>query len=94
MTEFDWVNFKKGGTIVSRQSMLDFKGSPIAISTTSKRPPKKVIQSWIDDVINVGRGLTKWENEFIADIDQQFRESGSLSPKQEEILERIYANKT
>ena len=74
--------------------MPDFKGSPIARSTTSKRPPKAVIKQWIDDVINTGRGLTPWENEFISDISDQFNERGSLSEKQEEILERIYVNKT
>ena len=74
--------------------MPDFKGSPIARSTTSKRPSKDVIKQWIDDVINTGRRLTQWEQEFITDISEQFDGRGTLSAKQEEILERIYANKT
>lgn len=38
--------------------------------------------------------LTKWELGFIADLDDQFMRRGSLSDKQFEILERIYAEKT
>ena len=63
---------------------------------------KKIIQQWIMDVQDEGRGLTKWEERFIESIirerirwrAEQFDETGSLSDRQEEILERIRAEKT
>ena len=53
----------------------------------------EVIRQWINDVINDGWNLTKWEENFIASIDEQFTQSGSLSERQTEILERIYTEK-
>lgn len=53
----------------------------------------EVIQSWLD-AINEDSDLTKWEQGFIESITQQFEERGTLSDRQEEILERIYAEKT
>lgn len=53
----------------------------------------EVIRQWINDVINDGWNLTKWEENFIASIDEQFARSGSLSERQTEILERIYTEK-
>lgn len=38
--------------------------------------------------------LTKWEEDFIASITDQFDTRGSLSDRQFETLERIYAEKT
>lgn len=55
--------------------------------------PKEVIKSWIERVNEEGRGLTKWETTFMIDITDQFDRRGSLSDKQEEILERIYTEK-
>ena len=55
---------------------------------------KQIIQQWITDVQDEGRGLTKWEEGFIESIAEQFEGSGSLSDRQEEILERIRAEKT
>jgi hypothetical protein len=52
------------------------------------------IQGWIDMVNESGRGLTKWELDFMESITDQFAHTLSLSPRQEEILERIYAEKT
>lgn len=34
--------------------------------------------------------LTTWEIDFIESIDAQFRAKGTLSPKQIEVLDRIY----
>lgn len=59
-----------------------------------------VIQSWLEQVQNGGRGLTKWEEDFIASLSDQVERSIAItgwfriSEKQEEILERIYAEKT
>ena len=58
-----------------------------------KQPPA-VIQNWIETVQTEGRGLSKWEQDFIASLSEQFDERGTVSEKQQEILERIYADKT
>ena len=55
---------------------------------------KQIIQLWIRDVEDNGRSLTKWEDDFIESIGEQFADTGSLSDRQEEILERIRAEKT
>ena len=34
--------------------------------------------------------LNDWEREFIESISEQFDNRGSLSPKQKEILEKLY----
>ena len=57
------------------------------------RQPKKVLKQWIAAVNDEGRKLTDWEVQFMESITEQFDNSGSLSEKQEEILERIYAEK-
>ena len=62
------------------------------------RQPKKVLKQWIAAVwiaaVNdEGRKLTDWEVQFMESITEQFDNSGSLSEKQEEILERIYTEK-
>lgn len=56
--------------------------------------PKEVIREWIELINTEGRGLTKWEKDFMESITQQFYETASISDRQEEILETIYANKT
>ena len=56
--------------------------------------PKEVIADWIQKCIDEGRDLTSWECGFLGSLDEQFADSGSISDRQEEILERIYASKT
>ncbi len=56
--------------------------------------PKEVIKDWIDRVNTEGRGLTAWEEGYMEDITDQFETCGRLTDKQEEILERIYAQRT
>jgi len=53
-----------------------------------------VIAGWIEQIQCHGRGLTKWEEDFLESIADQFKESGSISDRQEEILERVYSSKT
>jgi hypothetical protein len=53
-----------------------------------------VVESWINLVFEEGQGLTKWEKDFIESIAEQFDVTEEISDRQEEILERIYANKT
>lgn len=50
--------------------------------------------SWIDQCMEERHKLTDWERKFIIDIRLQLRSKGSLSDKQVEVLERIYADKT
>lgn len=58
------------------------------------KQPKNVIENWIETVQTEGRNLTKWESDFIESLADQFEMYGRISDKQQEILERIYAEKT
>jgi hypothetical protein len=40
------------------------------------------------------RELTKWEEDFLESVGEQFEERGHLSERQMEIVERIYSEKT
>ena len=55
---------------------------------------KEVIADWIAQIQEEGKGLTNWEEAFILSIQEQFELRGSISDRQEEILERIYAERT
>ena len=55
---------------------------------------KKVIADWFKSIEETGVNLTKWEQDFVESVKEQFEKKGSLSEKQQEILERIYADKT
>ena len=52
-----------------------------------------VLIGWAERCSNEGRNLTQWELQFIDSIYDQLISVGSLSQKQEEILERIYTTK-
>lgn len=54
----------------------------------------EVIKEWIDKVNYESKNLSKWEEDFMESITDQFDRRGLLSDRQEEILERIYAEKT
>jgi len=53
-----------------------------------------VLRSWIDALKMPSKMLTDWEERFVASVSVQLELRGSLSPKQVETLERIYAEKT
>ncbi len=57
-------------------------------------PPLLPIGDWIECVNTEGRNLSAWEVNFMESITDQFERAGSLSERQREILERIYAEKT
>ena len=63
------------------------------MSAKKIRQPATVIESWLEAIEAEGRGLTKWENDFVTSVSEQFSERGTLSEKQEEILERIYTDR-
>ena len=55
---------------------------------------KENIECFLKELEHPYKELTKWEEEFIISISNQFDRKGSLSDKQFEILERIYAERT
>ena len=58
-------------------------------------PDKRAkLEHWISEIQHHGRDLSEWEDHFVESVEIQLAQKGSLSPKQEEILERIYAEKT
>lgn len=54
----------------------------------------QVIEHWINMVNIEGRDLTKWEEDFMFSITEQWAARKSISDKQEAVLERIYVHKT
>ena len=54
----------------------------------------QVIIDWITEINDNGRDLTKWELDFMESITEQFEKRNWISDKQEEIVERIYVDKT
>jgi len=55
---------------------------------------KLKIREWLELVNTEGRNLTAWELSFMESITDQFERWETLSERQIEILERIYAEKT
>lgn len=55
---------------------------------------KEEWQQMIDDCGDRESRLNEWETEFIESIDSQLYGTGSLSPKQVSILERIWEKVT
>ena len=52
------------------------------------------LQGFIDKIREEGRNLTKWEEDFVDNVEDQLRVRGTMSELQQETLERIYAEKT
>lgn len=56
---------------------------------------KEVLQEWISSIMDEAwEELTPWEQDFVSSVEQQLNRKGHLSFKQEDILEKIYAEKT
>jgi hypothetical protein len=54
-------------------------------------PSSPGIIEMLDGIANHGDGwLTQWETEFCDSVREQYRRRGQLSPKQQNILERIW----
>lgn len=63
--------------------------------TENKTPnTKEMIEHFLKELENPVKDLTPWEMNFVISITDQFNRKGTLSDKQFEILERIYAEKT
>ncbi len=54
----------------------------------------KVIENWINTINEEGVNLSKWEISFMESVTDQFSRKNWVSEKQEEIIERIYSEKT
>jgi uncharacterized protein YmfQ (DUF2313 family) len=55
----------------------------------------ETLKYWLDSIeTEASDKLTDWENSFIESIWSRIKAGYTLSQKQEEILERIYAEKT
>lgn len=55
---------------------------------------RAVIQQMLEQLETPSKVLSKWEENFLESIADQFQRSGSLSDRQFEILDRIYSEKT
>lgn len=53
----------------------------------------EVIEDWINRINEEGVNLSKWEEDFVDSITDQWNARKSISAKQEDILERIYTDK-
>jgi len=49
---------------------------------------------WVGTIQREGLNLTDWEVNFVLSIKNQLLQGRTLSPKQIEILEKIYTDKT
>lgn len=57
--------------------------------------PKEVIQQWITDILTEASDeLSDWESSFVSSCQMRLDRYGSLSEKMQDILERIYTEKT
>lgn len=55
--------------------------------------PRTVYLEWLERCFDEGN-LTKWEDSFCTSVHAQLERGHTLSEKQEEILERIYTERT
>ena len=55
---------------------------------------REEIKRGLDEIECNGHDMTKWELDFIASLTEQFKDTGSMSPRQKEILDRIWEEKT
>ena len=60
------------------------------------RYTREELQGFIDAIRAHGprRGLTKWEGDFVESVAEQLSERGTLTDKQIDTLDRIYADRT
>lgn len=54
---------------------------------------EKTLRDWIDCCLHEAPNLSQWEKEFCTSLSDQLDRRGSLSSRQQEILERIYVEK-
>ena len=60
-----------------------------------KPQPREVLQSWISALLDEAyESMTEWEKSFVSDVEVKVHNNWTLTQKQEETLEKIYAEKT
>lgn len=55
---------------------------------------RQVLKQWVADLRDVEGSLTEWESSFLDSITTQMEKWGNLTDRQQEVLERIYAERT
>lgn len=55
---------------------------------------KETLEAFIEKIQTEGRGLTKWETDFVESVAEQLQSRGSLTVDQVEVLDRIYVRCT
>ncbi len=64
-------------------------------STNEASQSLEVHQHWLKSILhNSTKELSEWEDNFVSSIEERLGRGTTLTAKQEEILERIYAEKT
>lgn len=53
-----------------------------------------VFRGWIESLYDVQDSLDDWQFNFVQSVDEQLAKKNWLSEKQQDVLERIYAEKT
>jgi hypothetical protein len=48
--------------------------------------------TWIES-LEISGDLTEWEEDFVSSVKKYLQDKGSLTPRQREVLENIYAKK-
>ena len=56
--------------------------------------PKDTLKRFIVELQEDGVNLSKWEEDFVENVREKLARYGSLSVRQVEILDRIYAERT
>jgi len=55
---------------------------------------KEQIREWLDTIIEEAESeLSPWEHKFITDVEDQLTKNITLSPRQEQLIEKIYDEK-
>lgn len=55
---------------------------------------RELVEHFIHELYEPNTKLTQWEQDFVESVSDQFDRRGTLTDKQFEVLERIYAEKT
>jgi hypothetical protein len=55
---------------------------------------RQLLEHWVHELQNPSKTLTSWELSFLENVSDQLDRTGSLSTRQQEILEALYAEKT
>lgn len=56
--------------------------------------PKEVLLHWVSELDKVWSTLNDWETHFVAGLSFRIKNGEKISQRQQEVLEKIYAEKT